>query len=64
MDAFENPNHSGNSDKYHTGKTCIEKGCEKPAGTAWGLFWCFEHNVKRMGGITKKLEEITQERRQ
>ncbi len=60
MDAFENPDHSGNSAQYHTGKPCIEKGCDKPAGTAWGKFWCFEHNVKRMSGITKSLENISQ----
>lgn len=45
------PNHEGNSAAYHTGKPCIEKGCERPAGTWWSKVWCFEHNVERMKRI-------------
>ncbi len=48
LDAFEDPNHPGNSNKHHTGKPCIEHGCSKPAGTDWGPYWCFEHNVERI----------------
>lgn len=29
--AYADPDHEGNSAKYHTGKTCITKGCEQPA---------------------------------
>jgi hypothetical protein len=54
--AFEDPDHEGNSEKYHTGKKCIE--CEKPAGTAWGPFWCFEHNVSRMKRISAQLDQL------
>jgi len=48
----------GNSEKYHTGKVCIEHGCNNPAGTAWSPYWCVECNIKRMDGITKSLEKI------
>lgn len=56
--AYEDPNHSGNSPKYHTGKSCITPGCDNPAGTAWSKLWCFKCNVKRIKGITDSLEEM------
>lgn len=56
MKAFEDPNHEGNSEKYHTGKICITEGCENPAGTAWSPFWCFECNVERMKRVSRQLE--------
>jgi len=58
LEAFEDPENVGNSPKYHTGKKCIEKGCNKPAGTAWSPFWCFECNVKRMKRIAQQLENL------
>jgi hypothetical protein len=45
---YANPNDKRNGPKYHTGLTCIEKGCKNPAGTYWGRYWCFECNVKRI----------------
>jgi hypothetical protein len=56
--AFEDPNHEGNSPKYHTGKPCIEPGCDKPAGTWWSPYWCFEHNVERIKRVTRQFDEI------
>jgi hypothetical protein len=56
MMAFEDPANAGNSPKYHTGEKCIEPGCERPAGTAWSPYWCFECNVKRLRRITVELE--------
>ena len=57
MEAYEDPKNEGNSSKYHTGKVCIE--CqERPAGTAWSPYWCYECNVERMKRITKQMEEI------
>ena len=56
--AYEDPNHPGNSSKHHTGKSCIVKDCTEPAGTMWGPWWCFEHNVERINRITKNLEEM------
>ena len=49
--AFEDPNDDGNSPRFHTGGPCIEEGCDKPAGTAWSPYWCFECNVARMKKI-------------
>ena len=56
--SFEDPNHPGNSSTHHTGKLCIEPGCGKPAGTAWGPYWCFEHNVERILRIDGQLDSI------
>jgi hypothetical protein len=56
--AFEDPNHEGNSPSYHTGKPCIEKGCERPAGTWWSPHWCFEHNVERIKRISKQFDDL------
>jgi hypothetical protein len=56
--ASRDPNHEGNSAKYHTGKPCIVSGCEKPAGTLWGPYWCFEHNVERLERIGGQFEAV------
>lgn len=56
MMAYEDPNSPGNSPVYHTGKSCLEKGCNKPAGTYWSPWWCFEHNVERIRRINKGIE--------
>lgn len=58
IEAYKDPTNEGNSDKYHTGEYCIECGV-KPAGTAWGLYWCFECNVKRMERISSQLEQLS-----
>lgn len=54
---YENPDHDGNSPKWHTGKPCVEKGCKKPAGTWWSPAWCFDHNVERMKRISAGLDD-------
>lgn len=53
---YKDPDDEGNSAKYRTGKRCINKGCNNPAGTAWSEHWCFECNVKRMDSIGEFLE--------
>ncbi len=58
LEAFEDPNNSGNGALYHTGKPCVERGCARPAGTAWSPYWCFEHNVERIRRIDKQLQTI------
>lgn len=63
MKASEDPNNEGNSEKYHTGKVCIEPNCQNPAGTAWSPVWCFECNVKRMKRISKSLHSMVNEDR-
>lgn len=55
--AFEDPKHEGNSAKYHTGKSCIVKGCKAPAGTWWGPSWCQQHNVERLKRIETSLAD-------
>lgn len=54
---YENPEHDGNSPKWHTGKACVEKGCKKPAGTWWSPAWCFDHNVERMKRVSAGLDD-------
>ena len=58
MIACHDPNHEGNSAKYHTGKPCIEHGCTNPAGTAWSPLWCFQHNSERIRRISRSMETI------
>ena len=43
-----------------SGRTCIEPGCERPAGTHWGPFWCPEHDAIRLEKITRQLEELAE----
>ena len=58
MAGYDDPNHEGNSSKHHTGKPCIELGCNNPAGTAWGPHWCFECNVKRISRISGQFDNM------
>ena len=55
--AYRDPLDEGNSAYYHTGKPCITTGCEKPAGTWWGPYWCFDCNVAHIERINRKFEE-------
>ena len=59
MDAYEDPNHEGNSAKYHTKFLCIEDGCENTAGTKWSPHWCFKCNVKRIKKLDEKMKKMT-----
>ncbi len=54
MKNYADPTHIGNNTGYHTGKACIEDGCNEPAGTLWGPYWCFKHNIKRIDRINKQ----------
>lgn len=60
LEAYEDASHEGNSERYHTGKECIESGCNKPAGTRWGPHWCFEHNRDRIRRIGASLDNALQ----
>jgi len=59
MMQYENPDSPFNSSLYHTGKVCVERDCDKPAGTWWSPFWCWEHNAKRMSKITEGFKEVS-----
>lgn len=61
LQPFENPKSDGNSPKHHTGKPCIEHGCNEPAGTAWGKLWCQKHNAERLNRVSKGFENIEKE---
>lgn len=58
LSAFEDKNNPGNGPKYHTGKKCVEPGCDNPAGTAWSPHWCFECNVRRIKRINESFEKL------
>ena len=53
-----NLDHEGYNSKYHTGKKCVEDGCDKLAGTAWGKYWCAKHDIERRERIGKSLENM------
>lgn len=57
LEKHMDPNHEYNSSTYHTRKKCIEDGCDKPAGTAWSPYWCWECHSKRLNRITGNLIE-------
>ncbi len=58
LNEYKDPNNSGNSAKYRTGKKCIEEGCENLAGTYWGPYWCFQHNVERIDRINASFAKL------
>ncbi len=41
-----------------SGRICIEPGCDRPAGTWWGPYWCPVHDKKRLDGISSSLDDI------
>lgn len=41
-----------------SGWTCVEHGCEQPAGTYWGPYWCPDHDVERLDRIGAGLADI------
>lgn len=41
-----------------SGRTCIEPGCDKPAGTPWGPYWCPDHDDERIERIDRQLAQI------
>lgn len=60
MENYENPDHPLNGPTHWSGLPCIEKGCEEPAGTAWGPYWCFKHNVERLRRIDAGLRAMSE----
>lgn len=41
-----------------SGRTCIESGCDKAAGTMWGPLWCPDHDRERLDRIGAQLARI------
>ena len=56
MERHGDPSDPLNGAEHHTGKLCIERGCTRPAGTAWSPFWCQPCNSDRLRHITEVLE--------
>jgi len=44
-----------------TGKTCWTDGCEEPAGTLWGPYWCPDHDAERLDRISAGMRSILEE---
>jgi len=56
MKLCDDPTAPQNGAEHHTGKLCIEQGCDKPAGTAWSPFWCQACNAKRLNRVSEQLQ--------
>lgn len=40
-------------------RTCIESGCDEPAGTPWTDYWCARHDEERRARITASLDAMS-----
>lgn len=58
MERCEDPSDALNGPEYHTGKKCVEKGCNNPAGTHWSPLWCQPCNAKRLNRVTASLQIV------
>jgi len=54
--ACDDLRHPGYGERHRSGKKCAV--CGKPAGTAWGPFFCPPCDIERKAGIEKSLEEL------
>lgn len=41
-----------------SGRICVERGCDRSAGTWWTPYWCPEHDVERQDQITAFFERL------
>ena len=57
MPKYAEPSDPLNDASHHTGRPCIEKGCDRPAGTHWSPLWCQPCNTERMDRISRNLEQ-------
>jgi hypothetical protein len=60
MKPYQDPNDPRNGAAYHTGKRCVEHGCENPAGTAWSPHWCHLCNVQRIDRINAQFSALAE----
>lgn len=44
-----------------SGRTCVELGCSRPAGTWWGPLWCPECDKARLDRVSDQLDAIATE---
>lgn len=47
-----------NDPSRRSGKPCVESGCDEPAGTAWGPYFCVRHNAARLDRISASLAAL------
>lgn len=40
-----------------SGRSCAE-GCDQPAGTLWGPYWCPDHDSQRLARISAQMENL------
>ena len=50
--------HYEHSCHVPSGKTCVEAGCERAAGTLWGPHWCVAHDVERLAYLSAGLQDL------
>lgn len=43
-----------------SGYTCIEPGCQSPAGTWWTPYWCPPCDEERIDRITAQIEDLVE----
>ena len=55
---YKNMDDEGYDANHHTGKPCVTGGCQKPAGTLWGPYFCAECNVARIERINQRIEVL------
>ena len=48
----------GHTCQQPSGRTCIEQGCDEPAGTLWGPLWCPEHDADRLNHASRQMESL------
>ena len=41
-----------------SGRACVERGCDEPAGTLWGPMWCPEHDRERLDRVSVQFEAL------
>lgn len=39
-----------------SGKACVERGCDEPAGTQWGPLWCPLHDMERIDRVSAGMD--------
>ncbi len=55
---YQDLQNEGNSERHRTGKPCVERGCDQPAGTAWSPLWCPACNIERMDRIDASMKRL------
>jgi hypothetical protein len=58
MERHHDPDDPLNGPEHRSGRTCVEKGCNNPAGTAWSPYWCQSCNAARMDHIAQQLGKL------